>query len=56
MYMEGPPPLYKSCVSPEQTKQDHHQEAVEAVGNKGQWIKKITKVNESGKRSSRGAC
>ncbi len=28
MYIEGPPPLYISYVSREQTKQDHNQKAI----------------------------
>ncbi len=47
MYLEGLPPLYISCASPEQTRQDRYQETLEAVGDKGQRIKKVTKVNES---------
>ncbi len=35
MYIEGPPPLYISYVSPEQTKQDRHQDTLEP-GDKGQ--------------------
>ncbi len=44
MYVEGPPPLYISYASPEQTR---YQETLEAAGDKGQRIKKVTKVNES---------
>ncbi len=47
MYVEGPPPLYISYVSPKQTKQDQYQETLEAAGDKGQRIKNVTKVNES---------
>ncbi len=47
MYVEGSPPLYISYASPEQTRQDQYQETLEAAGDKGQRIKKITKVNES---------
>ncbi len=36
MYVEGPPPLYISHVSPEQTKQDEHQELLKAAGDKSQ--------------------
>ncbi len=46
-YVEVLPPLYISCASPKQTKKDQHQETLEPAGNKGQWIKKATKVNES---------
>ncbi len=35
MYIEGPPPLYISYTSPEQTKQDQYQETLEAAGDKG---------------------
>ncbi len=47
MYVEGPPPLYISYASPEQTRQDRYQETPEAAGDKSQRIKKVTKVNES---------
>ncbi len=47
MYIEGPPPLYLSYASPEQTKQDQYQETLETAGDKCQRIKKVTKVNES---------
>ncbi len=47
MYVEGPPPLYISYASPEQTRQDQYQETLEAAGDKGQRIKKVTKMNES---------
>ncbi len=47
MYIEGPPALYISYASPEQTKQDRYQETLDAVGDKVQRIKKVTKVNES---------
>ncbi len=47
MYIEGPPPLYISYASPEQARQDQYQETLEATGNKGPRIKKVTKVNES---------
>ncbi len=47
MYVEGPPTLYIAYASPEQTRQDRYQETLEAVGDKGQTIKKVTKVNES---------
>ncbi len=53
MYIEGPPPLYISCANPEQTKQDWYQQTLEAAGDKGQRIKKVTKVNES-KQSMEG--
>ncbi len=33
MYVEGPPPPYILYISPEQTKQDHHQETLEAAGD-----------------------
>ncbi len=46
-YIEGPLPLYIAYVSPEQTKQERHPETLEAVGDKGQSMKKVTKVNES---------
>ncbi len=46
-YIEGPLPLYISYASPEQARQDQYQETLEAAGDKGQRIKKITKVNES---------
>ncbi len=45
--IEGPPPLNISYVSPEQTRHDQYQGTLEAVGNKGQRIKKVTNVNES---------
>ncbi len=47
MYVEGPPPLYISHASQEQTRQGRYQEILEAAGDKGQRIKKVTKVNES---------
>ncbi len=47
MYVEGPPPLYISYASPEQTGQDRYHKTLEAAGDKGQRIKKVTKVNES---------
>ncbi len=47
MYVEGPPPLYISYTSPEQTKQDRYQETLEAAGDKDQRIKKVTRINES---------
>ncbi len=47
MYIEGQLPLYISYASPEQTRQDRYQETLEAAGDKGQRIKKVTKVNES---------
>ncbi len=47
MYVEGPPPLYISYVSPQQTRQDRYQETLEAAGDNGQRIKKVTKVIES---------
>ncbi len=34
MYVEGPPPLYMSYASPEQTGQDQYQETLEAAGDK----------------------
>ncbi len=36
MYIEGPPPLYITYVSPEQTKQDSCQKTLEAARDKGQ--------------------
>ncbi len=47
MYIDGPLPLYISYASLEQTKQDRYQEILQAAGDKGQRIKKLTKVNES---------
>ncbi len=47
MYIQGPPPLYISYASPEQTRQHRYQETLEAAGDKGQRIKNITKVTES---------
>ncbi len=47
MYVEGPPPPYISYASPEQTRQDRYQETLEAAEDKGQRIKKVTKVNKS---------
>ncbi len=47
MYIERPLPLYISYASPEQTKQEQYQETLELAGDKGQWIQKVTKVNES---------
>ncbi len=54
----GSPPLYFSYVSPQHTKQDQNQETLEAVGDIGQWIKKVTKVKESKqwKKTSGGTC
>ncbi len=48
---------YISYVSPKQTKQDLciHQETLEVVGDKGQWIKKVTKVKEI-KQLTNGIC
>ncbi len=46
-YAGGPPPLYISYVSPKQIKQHRHQEILGAAGDKGHWIKKVTKVKES---------
>ncbi len=46
--------MYISYASPEQTKQDRHQETLEAAGDKGQRIKKVTKVNESKQCMERG--
>ncbi len=43
----GPPRLYISYASPEQTRQDQYQETLEAAGDNAQRIKKVTKVNES---------
>ncbi len=43
MYLEGPPPLYISYASPEQTRQDRYQETLEAAGDKGQRVKKGNK-------------
>ncbi len=45
---ERPTTMYISYMSPEQAKQDWHQDTLEAAGYKGQWIKKLTKVMESG--------
>ncbi len=39
-YVEGPPRLYISYVSPEQTNQESHQETLETAGHKAQLIKK----------------
>ncbi len=39
--------MYISYASPEQTRQDRYQETLEAAGDKGQIIKKVTKANES---------
>ncbi len=36
MFIEGPPPLYISYISPEQTKLDQYEETLEAAGDKGQ--------------------
>ncbi len=47
MYIEGPPPLYISYISPEQTRQDRYQETLKTAGDKCQRIKKVTKVNKS---------
>ncbi len=47
MYIEVPHPLYISYVSVELTKQVQHQATLEAAVDKGQWFKKVTKVNES---------
>ncbi len=47
MYIEGPPPLYISYAIPAQTRQDQYQDILEAAGDKGQRIKKVTKVHES---------
>ncbi len=47
MYVEEPPPLYISYASPEQTRQDQYQDALDAAGDKGQRIKKVTKLNVS---------
>ncbi len=44
MYIEGPPPLYISYASPEQTRQDQYQETLEAAGDKGKYIEVITNV------------
>ncbi len=44
MYIKGPPPLYISYASPEQTRQDRYQETLEAAGDKGQRIKKVTEI------------
>ncbi len=54
MYIEGPPPLYISYANPEQIRQDRYQETLEAAGDKGQRIKKVTKVNESKQCIERG--
>ncbi len=53
MYIEGPPPLYISYASPDQTRQDRYQDTLEAAGDKGQRIKKVTKVIE-GKQCMEG--
>ncbi len=47
MYVEGPPTLYISYASPGQTRHDQYQDILKAAGDKGQRIKKVTKVNES---------
>ncbi len=47
IYIERPPPLYISYAGPEQTRQDRYQETLVAAGDKGQRIKKVTKVNQS---------
>ncbi len=47
MYIEGPPPLYISYISPEQTKQYRHQQILELVGDKGRWIEKVTKMKKN---------
>ncbi len=47
MYIEGSPPLYISYAGPEQTIQDQYQETIEAAGDKGQRIKKVTKIKVS---------
>ncbi len=47
MYIEGSHPLYISYTSPEQTRQDRYRDTLEAAGDKGHRIKKVTKVNES---------
>ncbi len=44
MYIEGPPPLYISYVSQEQTKQDQYQETLDAAGDK-------RPVNQKGNKS-----
>ncbi len=41
MYIEGPPPLYISYASPEQTKQEIYQKTPEAAGDKSQRITKV---------------
>ncbi len=38
--------VYFIC-NPEQTRQDQYQETLEEAGDKGQRIKKVTKINES---------
>ncbi len=38
--------MYVHEGTTEQTTQDVHQETLDAAGNKGQLIKKVTKVNE----------
>ncbi len=54
MYIEGPPSMYNSYASPEQTRHDRYRETLEAAGDKGQRIKKVTKVNESKRCMERG--
>ncbi len=39
--------MYISYASPEQTRQDRYQETLEAAGDKGERIKKVTKINDS---------
>ncbi len=38
---------YKLVFHINNAKQDRHQEILETAGDKGQWIKRVTKVNES---------
>ncbi len=48
MYVEGPPPLYISYASPEQTRQDqYHARDTRNSRRQRQKNKKVTKVNES---------
>ncbi len=54
MYVEGPPPLYISHVSPKQTRQDQYQETIEAVGDKYQRMKKVTQIHQIKQCKERG--
>ncbi len=49
MYVEGPPLLYISYASPEQTRQDRYQETLETAGDKSQ--RKVTKGKKKGNKS-----